>query len=315
MVRAGWWCVLAGLLAFGGGCTGHGGGSDAGDAVGDDFLADGKADTGGVVDGSAAAWGVLAVVNEATLAVLREDVGLSRRAAEAIDAYKLGDDVEAGTADDEKFTSLAELDAVPYVGPLAFAALLEYATENGYLEEPPIPLDDPFDPDACAGPAMTMEQAQALRASDPVLGTYEFAIRRRPCDTFGDGSCGAWTDLPPETMPWALYTHGVAQLGRHTNGFVAVDLNAGTCGQWEPGASYREYMIGARCTGVGQTITCPTYRYPCLPAENFSFDRYSKDVTAPLSGRLTEHCLQLRAEVKNIFDDGPSHEAAILVRF
>jgi len=291
-------------------------GSDAGgDAADDDFMVGGKTDTGGVVDGTPEAWGVLALVNEASLSDLVDDVGLARRSAEAIDAYKHGDDELAGTADDADIGSLAELDAIPYVGPVAFRALLTYARDNGYLDEPHPPVDDPFAPDACDGPAMTMDEALARRASDPVLGTYEFAIRRRGCDTFGDGSCGAWQPVQNEDLPWAMYSSGVAQIGRHTNGFAAVDLNAGTCGQWEPGAHWAEYMIGARCTGVGQTINCPAYGFPCNPRSTYSFDPYREGLAGRLSGKMTNNCLQLRAEVKNFLDDGPSHEAAILVRY
>ena len=78
----------------------------------------GKADTGGVVEGSPDALAVLALVNSADVATLHDGAGLDARAASNIVAYRL---------DDEQFDTLKELDAVPYVGPAAFAKLLAYA--------------------------------------------------------------------------------------------------------------------------------------------------------------------------------------------
>jgi hypothetical protein len=74
----------------------------------DDAFLGGKADDATLAEGSARALGVLQVANEAALEVLdRTDaVGLSRRAAEQIVARR-------------PFATLAELDAVPYVGPVA----------------------------------------------------------------------------------------------------------------------------------------------------------------------------------------------------
>jgi len=106
-----------------------------GDARDDRFLSpDGKDDAYGIVDGSGEALGVLRVANELALAALVDDVGLAERAAGAIVAVRLGDDELDETADDERFDSLAELDAVPYIGRIAFQKLLGYARDNGYVE-------------------------------------------------------------------------------------------------------------------------------------------------------------------------------------
>jgi DNA uptake protein ComE-like DNA-binding protein len=53
--------------------------------------------------------------------------GLDKRAATNIIAHRNGADGIAPTGDDEPFTSLAELDAVPYVGPSALGKLDTYA--------------------------------------------------------------------------------------------------------------------------------------------------------------------------------------------
>jgi len=86
----------------------------------DSFLAGGKTDSG-ISEGSPEAAGVLAVVNSLNEDQLRDDVGLSDQAASHIAAH--------GT-----FTTLAELDAVPYVGSIAFKKLLAYARANGYVD-------------------------------------------------------------------------------------------------------------------------------------------------------------------------------------
>jgi len=88
----------------------------------DDAFLGGKADDATLAEGTPAALGVLQVANEATLDVLdRADaVGLSRRAAEQIVARR-------------PLATLAELDAVPYVGPVALDRLLAYAEANGFV--------------------------------------------------------------------------------------------------------------------------------------------------------------------------------------
>ena len=109
------------------------------DGPDDDFLGpDGKTDTGGIEDGTAEACGVLRIANEASFETLDgsppDGVGLDRRAAENIVAFRQGDDGVEGTEDDGTFLRLRDLDDVPYVGPAAFEALLGYATSQGFVE-------------------------------------------------------------------------------------------------------------------------------------------------------------------------------------
>ena len=92
----------------------------------DSFLGSGKADTGGIDADSPEAAQILAVANGASRDTLVETVGLATRSADALVAYRIGDDEQAGTADDERFDGLAELDAIPYIGPVAFGKLLAY---------------------------------------------------------------------------------------------------------------------------------------------------------------------------------------------
>ena len=82
---------------------------------------DGKSD-GGIDEGSPEALAVLALCNDTAVDVdeLDDDAGLNATAAKNIVASR-------------PYATLAELDAVPFVGPVALAALLEYAKEKGLL--------------------------------------------------------------------------------------------------------------------------------------------------------------------------------------
>lgn len=91
---------------------------------------DGKAD-GGLEDGTPEARGVLALVNDrsVTLDELDLDAGLSSRVARNIIAHREGPD--------GSFDTLAELDAVPYVGPATLRQLLAYARDTGRVVAAP----------------------------------------------------------------------------------------------------------------------------------------------------------------------------------
>ncbi len=88
-----------------------------------------------IVEGTPDARGVLGLVNDpaTTLYVLDELVPLNRRAAENLIAHRDGPDGVRGTADDDPFDDVAEVDAVPQVGPAAMASLLAYAEAHGYV--------------------------------------------------------------------------------------------------------------------------------------------------------------------------------------
>jgi hypothetical protein len=113
----------------------------------------GQPDFGDSVDAIRAA-GVLSFVNgpDATLEVLDEDVGLDARAARGIVRHVRGRDNRLGTRDDDPFDTLAELDAIPYVGQAAFDRLDAYVRAH-------------FDPAiVIEGVGMTPGQAQAIVA-------------------------------------------------------------------------------------------------------------------------------------------------------
>lgn len=94
--------------------------------------------TGGLADaviaeGSATALGVLALVNEASFEILDEDVPLDVRAVRGIWDVRNGPDDVMDSGDDGEFSTLAQLDAVPWIGPVSLQRLVDYAREHSYI--------------------------------------------------------------------------------------------------------------------------------------------------------------------------------------
>jgi phosphatidylserine/phosphatidylglycerophosphate/cardiolipin synthase-like enzyme len=100
----------------------------------DDAFPDGKAD-GGIEEGSPEALGVLALVNDRSLGAsgLKTAAGVTTRVATNITTHRNGPDGQPGTADDDGFDTLRELDAIPYVGPATLHALLDAARSRGLV--------------------------------------------------------------------------------------------------------------------------------------------------------------------------------------
>lgn len=116
--------VAIGLVLALSGCGGAVESSAPSDGRDDAFFAGGKGD-GGLSAAEVAA--VLTLANTADFEELDDGVPLDRRAAEGIWAHRVGPDGVPGSADDDPFDTLAELDAVPWVGPAALQAMLAYA--------------------------------------------------------------------------------------------------------------------------------------------------------------------------------------------
>lgn len=104
---------------------------DGGDA-GDDGV---STVTGSLAEGSAEAMGVLHFLNadSTTVALLDVDVALDARAAKALIAHRDGKDGKVGTKDDDAFDTIAEVDAVSYVGASALEKLSVYCTAHGWV--------------------------------------------------------------------------------------------------------------------------------------------------------------------------------------
>ncbi|GEN12831.1 hypothetical protein SAMN05443572_103663 [Myxococcus fulvus] len=94
-----------------------------------------------LMTGTPASTGVLAFLNtrSTTVAVLDNEVPLNLLTAQSIIAYRNGPDGIESTADDRHFVSIAQVDAVPQVGPAALEALEAYVRGTGRVE---MPLDE-----------------------------------------------------------------------------------------------------------------------------------------------------------------------------
>jgi hypothetical protein len=189
------------------------GSAGAEDGRDDTFLGDGKADTGGVSEGSLEAAAVLRVANETPEQTLSDpaQVGLAPNAAANIVAYRVGDDGVVGTADDRTFKTLADLDGVPFIGPKAFAALLGYATKVGYLGGDPFTLD-------LTRPAMgasDLVRYFAPGATSASVGTFSADARTRAACNPVTG-CPVWSRGPVNLMTTSGATYVMPASGNAT---------------------------------------------------------------------------------------------------
>ena len=107
----------------------------SGCALDADDLAEVSVLTYPVLEGSAQATGVLEFLNaeSTTLYVLDYEVPLDKRAAGNLIAHRDGGDRLFASSDDDLFDSLAEVDAVRWVGKTAIASLAEFADLNGWV--------------------------------------------------------------------------------------------------------------------------------------------------------------------------------------
>lgn len=272
----------------------------------DSFIADGKQDTGGIAEGSPEALGVLAFVNSATPAQLTSGAGIASNAASAIDAYKLGDDETAGTGDDEAFETLAELDRVPFVGPVAFAKLLAYAESHGFIGTTPPAGDDPFAAEPCPGPALRYETANRPFGS---LGFYRIVVRERTCT--GSSSCTSWQDVPLAS----IYPDGSGEA--KFTGELFFDRGYHTV----PNSQGLKFQGGSECSFWPEGVLCVPYRSPSgsIP-DLFPGTTSGRPAQRALdfAGWFTESCLSLRDS--SYWIESPSNvrherEAAILMRY
>lgn len=195
-----------------------------------------------VTEGSPEALGIVRVANELPAAVLTAQVRLTAAQAAAIVAYRSGPDATAGTADDRRFTTVAQIDAVPGIGEASIAKLLSYATAQGYV----VTSDDPFDPGSCSGFPMTAAET-ALRLSGRSsigLGRYQVVAERRFCS---GGRCNDWE---PSYAP-----DGEARLVKSgtTTKLTLLDSDCDTPATYVP-------LFGAECTDVtAASVNCAGY--------------------------------------------------------
>lgn len=148
--------VLLVSTALAGACSSE----PADDGRNDSFLGGGKYDTAGIFEGGPEARGVLALVNAAGRDLLIDEIGVGEKVADNLINVKIGDDGLMGTQDDVLFGTLAQLDAVPFVGAKAFTALLDYARAHGFVPGGGVP-------DAGVGPVDGGSDPNAPAADQP----------------------------------------------------------------------------------------------------------------------------------------------------
>jgi hypothetical protein len=124
--------ALGAALLLSSACAGEADpGTQAEDAELDSFL-QGKADgLAAEVPVGIEACAVLRTANRLDEEALIADVGLAERTTANLLAHRAGPDGVLGTSDDDPSETLAELDAIPYVGRIALKLLREYAADAG----------------------------------------------------------------------------------------------------------------------------------------------------------------------------------------
>lgn len=137
-----WSCVSALLILTAcGTAPGEDAPPDGADAA---VFADGKADSIGFSDCELDA--IVSLVNRSTVEDLKS-VGVHTRAAKNLVAGKVGDDGKLGTEDDLAYPDAKAIDAVKYVGPVAFTTLVD-AVRPGCQTSVPDEISVIFSPQA-----------------------------------------------------------------------------------------------------------------------------------------------------------------------
>jgi len=233
--------------------------------------------TQALADGTPAALGVLTFLNDpsTTLAVLDTGVPLNVQAAQGLIDWREGPDGVLYTADDRRFVSIEQVDAVPYVGPAALATLEAYARGTGRVE---LPLDGHVgtfhgvgfhlaearralkaanveSAAALQGAGLTSAAVQSILAARPIIHLVELS-RLPSVDSTALQSLKVMTWLAPEGDPCTgagtcqsgLTCEGVPQDGSSSHGrcrnHTVIPGNGENCSVFAPCQS------GLVCTGI-----------------------------------------------------------------
>lgn len=108
------------------------------------------------------AYGMLRVANELGFSALDADVGLDRRAAQSIMAFRAGEDGYASSPDDRYVDSLAQLDELHWMGESNLWVLQRYALQEGFVPDEL--------PEASCAPALVETIDQCLRFTEQAAG-------------------------------------------------------------------------------------------------------------------------------------------------
>lgn len=224
----------------------------------------------GITEGSEEALAIVDVANSTAVSTLVYDVGVDSRAADNVVKYRMEHKV---------FDSLAELDAIPYLGQDGFSKLLEYGKAHGYIPA----IDDPFSPHSCAGAAMTWHEAMVrfkAGTATAALGRYEIRERSRSCEKLM--GCSPWKLTPADKFDFQSVGQATLQLENQT---PILDM------QNQTGAHY--YTL--RCSGIGRALSCGPMEWTEYNSYYNRVDHHpmkagTADVT--FAGILTNNCLR-----------------------
>jgi len=199
------------------------------DAANDSFLAGPKSDGALIAEGTPEALGVLALVNGAPFAVLDDDVALDVRAASNIVEHR---------DSPNPFDDLAELDAIPYVGPVALQRLLAYAEANGY-----VPDAAPQPAELTEGSDLALAVLDLVNTADVTVLDDDVALDRRAASNIVEHR----DDNPIESIAEldGISYVGQVALGKLAayalaNGYLNPSLDPGDYDLWGCGFGYEE---------------------------------------------------------------------------
>lgn len=176
---------------------------------------------------------VLRVANEAPLEILDLDVALDARAARNIVVYRFGADGRPNTADDQRFDTLGDLDAVPWIGPVALARLLEYAHARGLVQDAPTAGDCLIISEYIERAGLYNKAIELYNCGGaPVdLAAYEVCLVRND-----DSDCTVQADLGSAQLGAGAVTTMCRRIERHPASLDPSPFIADRCELERPGA-------------------------------------------------------------------------------
>ena len=146
---------------------------------------------------------VVTWINEGPTVGDLRDAGVHRWASENIVAERDGADGDFGTEDDVVFTDMAEIDDIPYVGPVAVSQLVA-AAQSRCVEPEPEPAPDPY----AEALDVTLEHV-----TFPEGTGYPDAYSYPRADGFGLGGTEFWQKWPDGLNPTYSFSAGT-DMGR-----------------------------------------------------------------------------------------------------
>jgi hypothetical protein len=251
---------------------------------------------------------VLRVANELDFHALDVDVPLSSRAARNIVTRRAGPDGIDGDGDDVPYQSLAQLDAVPYVGPASLKAMLAYAEAAGWVTGGSGGAStDPFDPASCTGAPMTRAQALtyfAPAATEAALAPFHVQIRERSCNSVT--GCAAWHDGTWSLRGWQGELRSEAPI----DGVLDLSLVSGVFDLSPRASLCNPDEAITTCGDVSApSVSCTAPSLPLDPRSPCTGSNTAQlgTTAAPLAGIVTDHCTRLSAHAADAPDENGTY--------